>query len=577
MNEENEKNILKRAKTSVKLRHSIKMKIMFLVGLTVFLSVNAILLIFESYSQNIIKKQMQNYLLDITLSSGTILEEMIKEKGVNVTLGYDSLESAFKDIGLEGIESSYAYIVDKESIMKYHPDKNKVGQPVENQVVKDLIAQINAGKRPESETVTYEFKGVTKYSAYYVTKNNAAVVVVCADEDEILVPVYNMAKIGLLLVVFVSIISIIIGYFVTRKFVRPIENIAVVIGNMAHLDFTVDDNMDKLAARKDETGVMSKAVAQLRKELISIVSSIQSNSEQLFAASDKLNDNTRDTANTIEQVENAVSDIATGATSQAEETQSATENIVEMGNMISNTAREVEILKNNSEQVHNSSDEAHDILNQLIKVNDKTKISVQEIYEQTNTTNESALKIKEATEIITSIAEETNLLSLNASIEAARAGEQGRGFAVVASQIQKLAEQSSESALRIQKITDMLISDSAKAVETMQVVKDNIGIQNEKMIGTENKFKDVNEGILSSINGIVQIADMAGNLNIVRERVVDGVQNLSAIAEENAASSEETSASVTQVSNVIIDISENADRLKSIAEQLDKEMKNFKL
>ncbi|MBO5459374.1 MAG: methyl-accepting chemotaxis protein, partial [Lachnospira sp.] len=278
-----------------------------------------------------------------------------------------------------------------------------------------------------------------------------------------------------------------------------------------------------------------------------------------------------------EQVENAVSDIATGATSQAEETQSATENVVEMGNMISETAREVEALKNNSEQVHNSSGEARDILNELIKVNDKTKISVQEIYEQTNTTNESALKIKEATEIITSIAEETNLLSLNASIEAARAGEQGRGFAVVASQIQKLAEQSSESALRIQEITDMLISDSTKAVKTMQIVKDNINIQNEKMIGTENKFKEVNEGILSSINGIVQIADMTDNLNIVRERVVDGVQNLSAIAEENAASSEETSASVTQVSNVIIDISENADRLKSIAEQLDREMKNFKL
>ncbi len=577
MNQENEKRILKRAKPAVKLRHSIKMRIMLLVGLTVLLSVNAILLIFESYSQNTIKKQTQNYLLDITLSSGTILEEMIKEKGFNVALGYDSLESAFKDIGLEGIESSYAYIVDKESTMKYHPTKDKVGQSVENEVVKDVIAQIQAGKHPEPKTVTYEFKGVTKYSAYYVTKNNGAVVVVCADESEILAPVYNMTKIGLALMVIVSVTCIVIGYFVTRKFVRPIENIAVIIGNMADLDFTADDNMDKLTARKDETGVMSKAVAQLRKELISIVSSIQSNSEQLFAASDKLNDNAKDTANTIEQVENAVSDIATGATSQAEETQSATENVVEMGNMISETAREVEVLKNNSEQVHNSSGEARDILNELIKVNDKTKISVQEIYEQTNTTNESALKIKEATEIITSIAEETNLLSLNASIEAARAGEQGRGFAVVASQIQKLAEQSSESALRIQEITDMLINDSTKAVETMQVVKDNINIQNEKMIGTENKFKEVNEGILSSINGIVQIADMTDNLNIVRERVVDGVQNLSAIAEENAASSEETSASVTQVSNVIIDISENADRLKSIAEQLDREMKNFKL
>lgn len=541
------------------------------------MSANIILTIFASYSQNILKKEMQNYLLDITVSSGTVLEEMVEDKGFNIAASYDNLAHVFKDVGLEGIESSYAYVVKSDGTMLYHPTKDKVGQSVENEVVKGVVEQLEAGKKPEPKTVTYVFKGVTKYSAYYVTEDSKAVIVVCADESEIFEPINTMTFIGISLMVMVTVGFVIIGYIITKRFVRPIEDVAVVIAKMADLDFTPDAAMEKLTARKDETGVMSNAVAQLRGELVDIVSSIQDNSTQLFEASDKLNDNAKETANTVEQVENAVSDIAAGATSQAEETQNATENVVSMGNMISETAHEVELLKSNSEQVHNSSRQAQDILNELISVNDKTKVSIKEIYDQTNTTNESALKIKEATEMISSIAEETNLLSLNASIEAARAGEQGRGFAVVAAQIQKLAEQSNESALRIQEITDMLINDSTKAVETMQIVQDNMNIQSEKMASTESKFEEVNEGILSSINGITQIAERTETLNDVRERVVDGVQNLSAIAEENAASSQETSASVTQVSNVIIDISENADRLKVIAEQLDKDMKNFKL
>ena len=142
----------------------------------------------------------------------------------------------------------------------------------------------------------------------------------------------------------------------------------------------------------------------------------------------------------VEQVDRAVGDIATGATSQAQETQNATENVIAMGNMIEDTNAEAERLNGNAQQMKDSSDQAMQILKELNEINDRTKQSIEEVYTQTNITNESVQKIKEATVLIASIAEETNLLSLNASIEAARAGEQGKGFAVVASQIQKLAE-----------------------------------------------------------------------------------------------------------------------------------------
>lgn len=577
MEKESKKKEQNKSRATVGFIHSIKAKIMLLVGISVCLSVGIILMVFVPYTEKILGNETQNYMLDLTVSSGTVLEEMIKEKGFNNAMDYEELKSVFSSVGLKGIDSSYAYIVKKDGTMQYHPTESKVGQPVENAVVNDVITKIQSGKRPDSEVVVYQYQGSKKYSAYYVTKDSSAVVVVCADESEIMAPIRSISTISIGLMVAVFVGFVLVGYFVTRRCVRPIEEVAEIITKMADMDFTANANAAKLLSRKDETGAMSNAVAQLRQKLIEVVASIQDNSTQLFTASERLNDNAKETASTVEQVENAVTDIATGATSQAEETQSATENVVAMGNMISETAGEVELLKNSSEQVRSSSTQAQQILNDLITVNDKTKVSIHEIYEQTNITNESALKIKEATEMITSIAEETNLLSLNASIEAARAGEQGRGFAVVAAQIQKLAEQSSESALKIQEITNMLINDSTKAVDTMQVVQENMNLQSDKMVDTEEMFQKVNEGIQAVISSMELIAEKTENLNMVRERVVDGVQNLSAIAQENAASSEETSASVTQVSNIIIDISDNANHLKNIAEQLEQEMKLFKL
>ena len=222
-----------------------------------------------------------------------------------------------------------------------------------------------------------------------------------------------------------------------------------------------------------------------------------------------------------------------------------------------------------------SSGDAQNTLHTLVEVNKSAIESIEVIAEQTRTTNSSAQKIREATSLITAIAEETNLLSLNASIEAARAGEQGRGFAVVAGQIQKLAEQSNESAKKIDDIVAELIKDSEMAVATMDQVEEVMNKQNENMAMTDSKFTEVADGISASIDSIRIIRDKSDNLDKARVEVVDIVQNLTAIAEENAASTEETSASVTQVASIVENISGKAQELKNIADELDESMSRF--
>ena len=246
-----------------------------------------------------------------------------------------------------------------------------------------------------------------------------------------------------------------------------------------------------------------------------------------------------------------------------------------MGGMIEKANTDVERLSESSKAIGEAGDEATEILDELLAINEKAVKSIDMIYERTNTTNKSVEDIKAAINIITSIAEETNLLSLNASIEAARAGEQGRGFAVVASQIQKLAEQSNESAKQIEDITEKLIEDSQQAVSGMQDVREIMNKQSTNVKNTNSAFDKVKDNIEVSIEGVKEITNLTGKLDSTRTAVTDTVQNLSAIAEENAASSQECSASVTEVCNIMERVTNDAVRLKEISKVIDDQLKEF--
>lgn len=519
----------------------------------------------------------QSYLYDLAVAYGGKLQSEIEVQGYNTATHYNNLDNSLGGVGLQGVDSSYAYLVSSDGTMLYHPTKDKVGQPVENEVVKAVAAEIAAGNVPEPDVVEYEFKGAMKYAAYYVTERGHCILVVSADKDDLMSEVHRVTITGTCCTVVMVIIASIIGFFFVSRIVKPITKMTDVVGQLAHMDFSEIDGQEKLTARADETGQMSRAVVELRRQLVEVISELREQSEKLYEASDVLNGNASETATTVEQVEKAVTEISDGASSQADETQKATENVILMGSMVEETTRQVEELTDNANAMRKSSDEAFETLQNLGKINDRAREAIDVIYEQTNTTNESAMKIREATTLITSIAEETNLLSLNASIEAARAGEQGRGFAVVASQIQKLAEQSNESARQIENIIDSLIEDSQKSVATMEDVKKIMESQSESVGRTNESFTQVRDGITQSLDGVNQIADKTKKLDEARVNVVDVVQNLTAIAEENAASTEETSASVTEVSTIVYSISENATKLKEVAEHLEQSMSIFKI
>ncbi len=531
------------------------------------------------YSPNI-KKEItslnHHYMDDISLAYGHMIDEEILLSSAEEILTYEFLAHQLDGIGMEGVESSYVYVVSPEGTMLYHPDSKKVGNAVENAVVTQIVADIAVGKEIENGTIEYEYKGANKYAGVYVPADQSYILVITADEDEMFEAITALNKKGAIAIVFSVLIFGLIGGIVAWVLIRPIEHLTKVVDKISGMDFSEDPIQAKLNSKKDETGRISRALDRLRLALVNVVGTIKEKSDNVMYAADALNTDAAETSTTMEQVEKAVNDIAQGAASQAEDTQSATENVIIMGNMIEETNDDIAKLREYAEEMKESTAFAKDILKELGDVNRRAGEYIDVIAEQTNTTNESALKISEATKLITSIAEETNLLSLNASIEAARAGEQGKGFAVVAAEIQKLAEQSNISAQQIEIIIQELLKDSERAVETMYDVKEIIRLQSDHVEQTDNAFTQIISGVEQSAKAIDRISDKSAQLDEARVGVVDIVQSLTAIAEENAAGTQETSASATEVSAIVEDISDKSNGLRQIAADLESSMSVFK-
>ena len=519
---------------------------------------------------------MQDYLLDLAKSGETTIEREIKVLDTARALDRNRLASSVGDIKINGVESCYTYVVSGNGTMLYHPTVEKIGKPVENALILDVVSKLQKKEEVEPASSIYDYHGAKKLCAYYPEKDGLYIVVCTADLDDALSGIHENLGQACALGGFLAVVFAILGFFFSTRMFKRVGQMQGMIDRMKNLDFTVDETETKLLQSKDEFGIMAKALASLQQKLGETVSQIKNQSDRLFDSSNGMYKNISNMTQTTDQVDRAVQEIAEGATNQANETQKANENVITIGTMIEDTNNEVEELKKTAKNMQEAQRTAHEILEELGTVNQHTKASVEEIAQQTMTTNVSATKIREVTGLITDIAEETNLLSLNASIEAARAGEAGRGFAVVASQIQKLAEQSDASAKQIEIIIDQLVADSEKAVATMEQVQRIIDEQSQDVDRTGEVFRSVSDGIQKSIDGINLIGQKVQNMDQARIAVVDTVSNLSAIAEENAASTQESSASVTSITGIADEMQISSEDMRKIAEDLDQRMAAFK-
>ncbi len=558
----------------MKFYQSIKFRLMMMT-LCVCVFMGGLINFYSIHQSRLSYKRLAwNYMEDIALAYGRQVENLLGQGG-----SFDSgaLEHILMNANLEGVESSYTYIVDSEGNMLYHPNKDKIGKSVENVVVKGYIQDLKSGIKHDTGVVEYDYNGSIKYAACYTDENGRFILVVSADDNDVL-------KDSASLIVKVTAISLLIGmaaivvvFIFIRKIVAPLSYATNAVEELAALDFRVKNEQQerRFAGLKDEVGNIMRAVLKLRGELTAVVTDLKNQSGNLFEQSASLSKSASDTMNNMKDTDRAVDEMANGATMLAQETQSASENVIEIGNMIDKVNDNTEELAKDADNMKELGENAENILRQLIAGQKEMVTHIGVVNDKTHEANKAAGKISEVVNLITEIASQTNLLSLNASIEAARAGEAGRGFAVVAENIKQLAEQTTSSAADIQDIIHDLEQKSGETVEKTEAVNKIVNKQSEDMKQTADILNQVITGITGLIDKIDSIAVSVENMDKSKENVVDVIGNLSSVSQENAASTEETSASTTMAMETVKKIADEAVNLKDIAQELEDRMKQF--
>jgi len=567
MGKGNEKRAKKAPSDKVTFLNSIAFKIiaMVLLCMTVIVVVSTVVTVKKSKST--VTTTTHDYMLYMAKSE----RDMLNQKMISGGMSAEFFAGLLENVKMDGVSSSYAYLVSKDGNMLYHPTADKIGKPVENAVVTGLVAEIAAGKTPEDGVVTYEFKGAQKYASYAITKNNQ-ILVISADEDDVLAPIVSVRNQAVILDILLILISLAIVYFATNMMVAPIKKVSAIIMDTAAFNFKHNPNSAALCARKDENGVMARAVSEMRKSLRAMVGNIDE-------ASQMINGN----VNQLQDVTNVVNSMCTDNSATTEElaagmqeTAATTENINANIGYMQTGVKDIEQLSQQGDELSNEvMKRAESLREKTMEASGRTK----SIYESVKVRSDAAIeesksvhKINELTEAIMAISSQTSLLALNASIEAARAGEAGRGFAVVATEIGNLATQTSQTVGEINGI----VTEVNKAVANMAgcleetgsflentVLGDYKGFEDVSKQYTDDaqKFKesmnDVHESVVSLSHSIDQISDAIEGINATVGESTMGVTDIAGKTTDMVTRTAESTDLVEESRNCV-------DRLQSI-------------
>lgn len=557
--------------SKTKKRGTFAAKIIVMVILAVIVS-NVICMVFilES-SKKQITDSVKHTMVDVVNTTSKIMENEISNSGVD-DLDYDGYANNLSDVKLEGMDSAYMYVVQNDGTMLYHPTKEKVGQPVENAVIKGVVQQLQDGKKPGTTVVEYDFNGTTKYSAYTIL-NNENILVLTADESEALAGITTVTGVAVGIIAIVVLIAIIISFIMGRRLMRPLVKVSTIIEDVANGNIEADFSVVKES--NDEIGLIIEKMKELTQSLGSIVGKIRNSSDTMSSNSYELNDTSSQTLAANNEISKAVEDVAEGSTGMAASISKINENLQEMSNETKDINASVDEIKNQTVAVQDSSKIMNDKIKSMQDSSHKMDEGISAISKRIETVNTTVDKVSNIVSVIEEISSETNLLSLNASIEAARAGDAGKGFAVVAQEIRVLSDNTNTELENIKQIISSLVEECRYCVQASGTIVEDNAKQKEEIKAVLDEFGSLDEQIQKTAEKADEIEELVTAMIELNDDITKSSNSLTDVSAANAAATEEMNANIEELNAMMNGVSEMAGNMNDESDGLKEALSFF--
>lgn len=558
--------------SKTKKRGTFAAKIIVMVILAVTVS-NVICMVFilES-SKKQITDSTKHTMVDVINTTSKIVENEISNADTE-DLDYDEYAKSLSDVKLEGMDSSYVYVVKNDGTMLYHPTKEKVGQPVENAVIKGVVQQLQDGKKPGTTVVEYDFNGTTKYSAYTIL-NNENILVLTADESEALAGITTVTGVAVGIIAIVVLIAIIISFIMGRRLMRPLVKVSTIIEDVANGNIEADFSVVKES--NDEIGLIIEKMKELTQSLGSIVGKIRNSSDTMSSNSYELNDTSSQTLAANNEISKAVEDVAEGSTGMAASISKINENLLEMSNETKDINASVDEIKNQTTAVQDSSKIMNDKIKSMQDSSHKMDEGISAISKRIETVNTTVDKVSNIVSVIEEISSETNLLSLNASIEAARAGDAGKGFAVVAQEIRVLSDNTNTELENIKQIISSLVEECRYCVQASGTIVEDNAKQKEEIKAVLDEFGSLDEQIQKTAEKADEIEELVTAMIELNDDITKSSNSLTDVSAANAAATEEMNANIEELNAMMHGVSEMAEHMNNESDGLKEALSFFR-